>query len=127
MRSETKRLKDKAWKLFSRYIRRKYADKEGVVSCYTCGKRMHWSDSQCGHGISGRRNYALYLEEICRPQCMSCNVYKHGCYEVFITRLAEEYTLEAYKDWVNESRKPMKRYKQDYLQLILSRHRMLLL
>ena len=118
MRSETKRLKDKAWKLFSQYIRLKYADKNGNVACYTCGKILPWQASQCGHGISGRKNYVLFLEEVCRPQCVSCNIYHNGLYEVFITKLADEYTLEQVKRWVNESRKPLKRYKADYIQII---------
>ena len=33
--------------VFSEYIRRKYADKKGIVSCYTCGKKAYWKGERC--------------------------------------------------------------------------------
>ena len=118
MKSENKRLKDKAWKLFSQYIRRKYSDSLGNCSCFTCGVIKPWKELQCGHGISGRQNYVLFLEEVCRPQCYGCNVGRGGNYEIFIPKLLDTYTKRQFEIWVAESRKPMKRYKSDYLTLI---------
>jgi len=46
------RWKKEADKVFSRYIRRKYADKNGNVSCITCGVTKHWKEMDCGHYIS---------------------------------------------------------------------------
>ena len=37
--------------VFSQYIRCKYADKNGMVECYTSGKKYHWKEIQCGHFI----------------------------------------------------------------------------
>ena len=118
MRSEIKRLKDKAWKLYSVYIRRKYSDKLGYAQCFTCGTVKPYKELQCGHGISGRGNFVLFLEEVCRPQCYGCNVGRGGNYEVFIPKLIDFYTQAQYEKWVQESRKPMKRTKADYQQLI---------
>jgi len=36
-----KTLVDKADKVFSEYIRRRYADDNGVTECFTCGKNDH--------------------------------------------------------------------------------------
>ena len=118
-----KTLKAKAWKLFSEYIRRKYADKDGIAECYTCGKRAHWKGEgiQCGHAIGGRGNYVLFLEEICRPQCnMPCNtkLAKAGNYEVFIPKIIKEIGVDEYEHHVRESRKPFKRTRGDYEDLI---------
>jgi len=113
-----KALKKKAWTLFSQYIRRKYSDKEGNSQCFTCGRVAPWKELQCGHGIGGRGNFVLFLEEVCRPQCYGCNVGRGGNYEVFIPKLIDFYTKEQYEKWVIESRKPLKLRKGDYVDLI---------
>ena len=113
-----KSLKAKAWRLFSEYIRLKYADSDGFCTCYTSGVRRPWKEMQCGHGIGGRGNYVLFLEEVCRPQTYAENVGRSGNYEVFIPKLISEYGQDQYEEWVRESRKPLKRTKGDYLDLI---------
>ena len=55
--------KTKSWyvkkldKVFSEYIRQKYADSFGMVSCFTCDARKHWKDMQNGHFISYHPKY----------------------------------------------------------------------
>lgn len=70
--------KKKAWKTYSEYIRRSYADAFGYLNCYTCGIKMFWKESDCGHGMPGRNNAVLFMEEVCRPQCIGCNVFGRG-------------------------------------------------
>ena len=41
-KTSRKTLEKKLDAVFSEYIRRKYADKNGIVSCYTCGKKKFW-------------------------------------------------------------------------------------
>ena len=87
---------------FSKYIRLKYADKDGHVKCYTCGVRKYWEKDgmQCGHGIPGRCNYLLYAEEICRPQCYGCNVMKRGALHIFTLKLVDEMGRERFEEWI---------------------------
>jgi hypothetical protein len=73
---------------------------------------------QCGHGIGGRGNYVLFLEEICRPQCYGCNVGRQGNYQEFIPKLIREIGIDQYEHHVRESRKPLKRSQGDYEDLI---------
>ena len=120
--STTKALKKKAIALFSKYIRRKYSDECGMAACYTCSRVKHWKELQCGHGIAGRGQYVLFKEEICRPQCPGCNLNqpfgKGGNYQVFVPKLIREYSQIQYEEWERDSRKPFKRSKADYMQLI---------
>ena len=81
--------KKEVWKQFSLYIRHKYS-KRGMVKCYTCGVVKPIKEMQCGHGFGGRGNSILFDEEICRPQCYSCNVMKGGEYDTFHGKLIEE-------------------------------------
>ncbi len=76
----------KADTLTSQYIRRKYADHEGNVSCVTCGKVLHWKDAHCAHYIERAAKMTRWLEENLKPACPSCNVYRKEFHK-------REYTL----------------------------------
>ena len=92
--------KKKAWASFSKYIRQKYAGEEGLAICYTCGKVAHWKQLQAGHGISGRNNAVLFMEEVVRPQCAGCNLFGGGKYSIFTEKLIDELGLERYGELV---------------------------
>jgi len=106
-KSEKKRLKDKVWKVFSLYIRTKFA-KNGIVACYTCDKQMPIHLSQAGHAIGGRTNSVLFDEEIVRPQCRRCNIFLGGNYPVFVTKLIKENGLEWWEKKLRDSKKVKK-------------------
>jgi len=89
-KKKIKRAKYKVWKVLSAYIRIKYADKDGYVTCYTCGKKMYWKKMQAGHAIPGRANDILYDEEIIRPQCRRCNIMQQGNLHIFAVKIMEE-------------------------------------
>lgn len=73
-----KTLVNKADKVFSEYIRRRYADDNGVAECFTCGKKDHWKKLQCGH-FQSRKHYATrWNEDNCQVQCAGCNVFRYG-------------------------------------------------
>lgn len=79
-KSPYKKLKDKLWDMFSKYIRLKYADKDGYVTCVTCGRIMFWEKdgAQAGHFMDGRHGTVLFDEELVHVQCYGCNVGKSG-------------------------------------------------
>ena len=68
-----KTMKTKAWKEFSRYIRLRDSDNNGIGQCCTCGARHHWKELQAGHFIPGRCNSILFDERGCHAQCRRCN------------------------------------------------------
>ena len=76
-------------RLFSKYIRLKYAN-NGVVQCYTCGKLHSVKTIQCGHYISRKYWNLRWNEDNARPQCVKCNYYEHGNIAEFRERLIEE-------------------------------------
>lgn len=84
-----KTLKRKVWEIFSKYIRLKHSDKNGYVTCCTCGKAEPWEDVDAGHFIS-RAYSATFLEETnVHPQCRFENRYRNGApdeYAMFIIR-----------------------------------------
>jgi len=110
--------KEQAWKLFSKYVRLKHANEAGYAKCYTCEKFDHWKTLQCGHGIPGRNNAVLFDEEICRPQCMQCNIFKHGSHHIFVTKLQIENGTEWWLKKLAGSNVAVKIGRNDCEQLI---------
>jgi hypothetical protein len=107
--------KQKVWEVFSKCIRLKYSDKDGYVICYTCGKKMRWQDSQCGHAVGGRTNAVLFDEEIVRIQCPRCNIFLRGNYTIFTTRLIKEKGMKWWENKLLNSKK-VKKYSQSELR-----------
>jgi hypothetical protein len=66
----------KADTLASRYIRQKFADHAGNVTCVSCGKVLPWKDAHCAHYIERAKKATRWLEENLHPACPSCNVYR---------------------------------------------------
>ena len=84
-----KNLVTKLDKVFSEYIRRRYAVND-IAECVTCGKKDHWKNLQAGHFIS-RKHYATrWNEENVQVQCVKCNVYRYGEQYLFGLHLGQE-------------------------------------
>lgn len=110
--------------VFSQYLRNKYADKNGLVECYTCGGKHTIAEIQCGH-FMGRSNLGTrWMEANCRPQCMECNYFKTGNIEEF------EYKLDAENNAVVEylretARQPVRPTREELKSLIIEyRHKL---
>jgi hypothetical protein len=71
------KLKEDLDRVYSLYIRLKYA-KDGLCRCVTCGKVLHFKDIQNGHYESRIHTALRWDDRNCHPQCMPCNVFKHG-------------------------------------------------
>ena len=93
------KVKKKVWTTFSKYIRTKYS-KDGYCECFTCGRSKPIKEAQAGHGIGGRTNAILFLEEIVRPQCYGCNIGKGGHYEIFVLKLIDLYGRDGYEEFI---------------------------
>lgn len=77
--------------IYSIYIRLLYADKDGYVKCFTCGARMHWKSIQNGHYVSRTYLATRWHDKNCHPQCVGCNIFKHGNMEEYALALIKKY------------------------------------
>jgi len=116
-KSNRQKIKSKAWKEFSRYIRLRDSDDNGIATCVTCNKKAHWSDMDAGHGISGRNNSVLFHEDLCAAQCKACNIFKKGNYEVYALKLIEKHGLVEYRRFLSLKNAVLKLSEYD-LQVI---------
>jgi hypothetical protein len=76
--------------VFSQYIRCKYADKEGMVECFTSGKKFHWTKIHNGHFIPRANLATRWMEHNCRPQSEHDNSFLSGNLEVYAKKLEQE-------------------------------------
>ncbi|MHC4316373.1 MAG: recombination protein NinG [Planctomycetota bacterium] len=106
--------------VFSEYIRRKYADKNGIVKCYTCNKKAYWKGEgmQNGHFISRASRILRWREDNCRVQCYACNVMRYGQNYIFGANLNKEYGYNKADELLIESKKIIRQTDQDLVDLI---------
>jgi len=93
----TTSLQTKLDTLFSLYIRKKSATKDGMVRCVTCGKYDHWKEMDAGHYISRQYLTTRYDERNVHVQCRSCNRFHEGMkdeYTLFLMRTYGHQVLE---------------------------------
>lgn len=84
------KLKKKLDSLFSLYIRHKYADENGIVECYTCGKKLPIKRIHNGHFMSRGYLATRFDERNVRPQCPGCNLFGGGKVAEFGLKLEKE-------------------------------------
>lgn len=84
--------KHKAWSVFSRAIRKRDADENGMVACFTCGAVKHFTELDCGHYIPKSISLALRFDERNNhPQCVGCNQFRHGNLTQYALALKRKY------------------------------------
>lgn len=99
-----KDLVKKADKVFSKYIRNKYAV-NGAVSCITCGKTDEVRNMDAGHYIDRRWTGTRWDERNVYPQCRNCNRFLDGNIEKFKTKLLSLHGLSILEDLERDKHK----------------------
>lgn len=75
--------------IFNQSVRAFWADKNGMCTCVTCGRKRFWKKSgmDAGHYKTvGARNDLRFNRNNVYPQCSDCNVYKDvsGVFEQYV-------------------------------------------
>lgn len=99
MKSETSKLKKKAWDSFSKYIRTRdclrFSGSPDFGKCITCSRPYEFKKLQAGHFIQGRSNSVLFDERMVYSQCLGCNgnppIGKGGNYVEYFIFMEEEW------------------------------------
>ena len=104
--------------VFSRYIRIRESNIDGISECYTCGFKSHWTKLQCGHFIKRGETFLRWDSRNAKSQCEKCNCNLHGNIDEYTTRLNEEQPglPEQLKE---ESREVNKFSREDLKQLLI--------
>ena len=90
--------KNKIDKVFHEYIRRRDADNNtGNCDCISCGKTIHFSESDAGHFISRKYLITRYDERNVKAQCRKCNRFEYGRQYEYSIALGQELSQELLK------------------------------
>ena len=92
------KVKTKAWKAFSRYIRLRdclvTTGTKDYGLCFTCGRKKHFKELEAGHFVDSRCNAILFEEDGVHAQCHQCNCYKSGNKDAYTPKMIELYGLK---------------------------------
>ena len=83
-------LETKLWKIVSKVVRLSHADSNGLVTCISCGKIIHWTESDAGHYITRRDKRFKYDMSNIFPQCKYCNRFLEGNKGLYRKHLVEK-------------------------------------
>ena len=121
MKYKKRSARHKAWDVFSKFIRKREANEDGIVSCFTCGTRGHWKDMDAGHYIPKSISLALrFHERNVHVQCTSCNRFRHGNLTQYALALKKRYGEEILEelDEYRRENEGMRISEPDYRALI---------
>lgn len=89
-----KQLNKKAWKIFSKWVRKSEADWRGYVACCCCGQQYLWDSGEihAGHWIHDKLDYEPMNVH---PQCRNCNFkYNKNTNTLYAIYMARKYGAE---------------------------------
>lgn len=107
--------------IFSRYIRLKYSDANGIVQCFTCSKKLPIAAIHNGHCIHRRDMGTRFLEDNCRPQCPECNQAHNDDPTPFRERLEKE--KPSIVSWLEEQSREVCKPTRDELKMLIIDYR----
>lgn len=104
-------------RIFSEYIRRRFA-KNDIVECVTCGIHKHWKEVDAGHFMS-RKHYSTRWDTTnVQTQCKYCNGFRAGENYLFGKYIDSTYGIGTADELVAMSRKITKYTDKDLIELI---------
>lgn len=112
-KSEPEKLRDKAWKLWSAYIR----EKEKYI-CFTCGRQKDKKTTEAGHFRHGKLDFDP-MNIHC--QCTQCNRYLHGNLGIYTIKLIDKYGKEAVDDLILRANQHTNKYSITELEEIIDK------
>ena len=77
------KLKHKLDAVFSKYVRLRDSNSDGIGRCITCGRLGHWKRMDCGHFMKRQHLATRYDEQNCNIQCKRCNAFEQGANEKY--------------------------------------------
>ncbi len=111
-------------KVYSLYIRRKYASENDLVECVSCNLSYDIKAIQNGHYISRARYATRWLDKNCHPQCMRCNVFLNGNYPAYTRFMIRTYGPEVIDELLELSQEIPKLTRGE-LEFLIAKYKML--
>jgi hypothetical protein len=119
LKPKLQRLKSNLWIVFSKYIRQRDADDNGMVACISCGKMDFIYTMDSGHYIPKTYGLSIYFEEKnVHPQCTGCNRFRRGNLTAYAIALRKRYGENILEELDALKHQTRKFSRSDYEELI---------
>ena len=122
IKNKRKELVKELDKVFSEYIRRRWADHSGIVNCVTCGAFHHWKSVDAGHYISRRYMSTRWDDKNLAPQCKGCNIFGRGRHDDYAVWLVKYYG-EGILQELAKKKKTITKYKISDLEELIDMYK----
>ena len=106
--------------VMSEFVRLVNANPHGIVKCFTCDNKSHWTEIENGHFIPRKNLATRFLLFNENPQCTNCNSFLKGNSEVYAIKLDEKYGTGTADYLKALGRTTCKRPAHEYEELIQS-------
>lgn len=104
---------------FSRYVRLRHADSNGMVECVTCGKALHWKEAHASHFVSRRHMATRWHELNVNVCCCRCNLYESGALDEYSRWIIQEFGMSTFEDLLALKRTTKKWTRPELEELII--------
>lgn len=113
--------KHRAWDAFSKYIRLRDADENGMVKCISCDDVKHWKEMQAGHFVAASVSLALRFDERnVNTQCPKCNCWDDRSIHRYTIAMRKKYGPDIVEelDEIRRNGQGFKIYETGYRELL---------
>ncbi len=98
---------------FNKCIRLRDSNKDGMLTCITCGARVHYKEAHAGHYV-----HTLHFVEINQHgQCARCNKYLSGNLSKYTLYMIDKYGREKVDELHREGHQPHKYLISDFKEM----------
>lgn len=107
--------------IFSLYVRIRDANSDGIVKCFTCSNKAHYSEVDAGHYIHRTDLNTRWHPKNVRGQCKKCNQFNDGMVAKFAEELEKE--EKGLTEYLYELSKQVARPTRDELKQLIIEYR----
>lgn len=112
-------LKRKLWEVFSKFVRQRGMDENGMTSCISCGKTGEWHSFDAGHFIPRSAGLSTYFHETnVWTQCQNCNLFRQGNTYHYALALQKKFGEGIIEELEVIAKQSKKYYPSDYEEMI---------
>lgn len=111
--------------VFSQYIRRRAADRQGNIVCVCCGRSLPWQEAQNMHYVGRAHMNTRWDEKNCYPGCVRCNVMLNGNYPAYTKYLLNTYGAEWLQKLIKDGEQ-IKQWTTDELKTEIEKYQKLI-
>jgi len=119
MKSKRQRLVKKLDDVFSKFIRQRDTDEDGLCYCYTCTTIKDLKEMDAGHYIKRGCMRTRWDERDVHAQCTTCNRFKGGRMDEYALHLIKDYGEGIIEELMQLKHMPVKKHTIEELECLV--------